>query len=1793
MPKGRRRKARNKRVGKDGDGGGGGGGGGRGGDELASLLRQQEALQERIDLLRRQNRRKNRKSKLKRERKERKRNRERQRQRFSQIEVDGYEYLHAGDLIEIVGRREAFQGNYQEVEVRAIARKTKVLMLTEVASCIREWEEIVRVEGKNVAKKRAEFNLQTLNATARSWKGLFERIIAEVQAKMGWKDGDYVQMYLRNPYHPGSYFRHAVNNHTLASLKADVVGLVMNPIAKWLTSAGSFSLDHLYGATIDFNKTTASRNYRGMRRRRLQEPSGGATSSKHGRRFMPTSADEFAQCKKSYGIVVNRDDKLCGVYALLLAKAWDHRPRYEVDTPEFAWLREEATALLKEAGVVPGGEGLTPSQMEVLAKHLDVYLFVLFGVGGGVQAFNVPRRGVGDLDQEAVAKSSVYLHLNRGHWNVVFHGRLHVLLGTKKFCHGCRKGYDKEGRHVCRQRKCQDCHCDRSECPQQHGTDGRTYCGKCHLGFRSVQCFRNHQKSGMCQKRYKCMKCKVVITRGHSPSEDFDGTHKCGYIRCKNCDVYEPIGEHRCTMQRKKKKESDGRLAFIDFETVQETGVHEVNLSVSQYYVPRGGEETHDDDDGTDPGGLHEVVHESIGDFCTWAKAELAGYTLMAHNSRGFDAWLIVEWLCKNKVKYSTIKMGGKILVLRILPGTKREIRMIDFLSFVQGRLADMHKVFGLRQGDELGRLTNMLKGRYPIFFNKRANRNYRGRMPSTRFYGLQYARDTSFDKEVAKLERARREAWVKCREARTKWRCFRAWRKVQARPWDVKAYLRQGGRPQSGGVGRPLPPLKSKELKAVGDAIAKSQPKPLLEKQVKALVVGGLSPQPRLVQERKTWVLCGSFELSETPVAGKTSDEFLDNFVPSDDNSDKRTKWKDVWERYKAFYARSVGLRSFKGSDDFSTAWKKPQRYKGDWLARLEKASGGWDVAKKTWKRDGLWLADTPFADSPIPVEFDNWQELVAYCRQDVNVLRLSAMRFRKIFLKTCGVDPFRYNTIASFCFNGLYRTDHLPEGKIGVNFHKPDRQSLWAVSWMEWHAKKTGMLGDLKHAMNGGEVKLLGSRVDGFLEPIGDGGKRGVVLRGQGCFYHGCPHGCFDPEARHPTVKNRPTYRRLLERSDARTKLLREEGYEVVEMWQCQWKKLVKQSQEIRDHVAEVDAKYAFPLNVRDAYFGGRTEARCLSFDFPDPKATAKNLLSPSVYPEVVERLGIAPDYDKLGDWKAFYLDYTSLYPFLYGTKELPCKHPTIIVGEERLSFFAETYVPFSDDRRQYDKEKVLAKLSEFFGVIKLTIHPPSDLWHPVLPERRAGGRLVFDLTPKVAKTYNLPEVVKAVKHGYRIERVYEIHHFEETSCDLFTSYLRKHYKMKLTNDGFAKFDSPKQVGEFLSEYVRRFGIRITLPDILRDSMILPDGDSVAVELDDDGSDLAFSEDVGEQLEMFWRKLEVKHGCKLDWTDFVVGDKGFVVGRNDGLRSCAKLAINALYGRFGMRSFPKTVVVRSMAELDRIYSNPRVDVESISTRLVGEDQVEVCFKMLDEEDGNIGEDDHDTNVYIASFITCYGRLILWDTLHACGKRAVYCDTDSCVVLWRGTFESLADHLGNVGEHLGDLKNELSPGDFIVFWKAVAGKTYHFRTMLDVMGKKGGQNVVHCKGFNLNALTARAMGETAHVVERCEPEDDPLAGEVEKRVGINPGSISALLRGDLDEVLVVDRSTLVRDQRRKQIKTVVSSKRLRFNHIVLPDGVKQTEKGTVVSDRVGNDFVVPFGYDSRLVRNERGDIVY
>ena len=195
---------------------------------------------------------------------------------------------------------------------------------------------------------------------------------------------------------------------------------------------------------------------------------------------------------------------------------------------------------------------------------------------------------------------------------------------------------------------------------------------------------------------------------------------------------------------------------------------------------------------------------------------------------------------------------------------------------------------------------------------------------------------------------------------------------------------------------------------------------------------------------------------------------------------------------------------------------------------------------------------------------------------------------------------------TIASAC-NLYWRRHHLSADCIAVEpaggwQGARNNQSLKALKWLKWveHTLREEERDNGLPARTEDRVTYAGSRgehaivtptrvcyVDGF-DPVTQ-----TVYEFHGCVWHGCPR-CHPNRRLVPRVHLDRSMEEVYDASYAKTALLRSMGFTVVEMWECFWDDLSKHDPRLIQflHTLEI----VEPLDLRHAFYGGRTGATCL---------------------------------------------------------------------------------------------------------------------------------------------------------------------------------------------------------------------------------------------------------------------------------------------------------------------------------------------------------------------------------------------------------------------------------------------------------------------------------------------------------------------------------------------------------------------------------------------------------------------
>ena len=567
-------------------------------------------------------------------------------------------------------------------------------------------------------------------------------------------------------------------------------------------------------------------------------------------------------------------------------------------------------------------------------------------------------------------------------------------------------------------------------------------------------------------------------------------------------------------------------------------------------------------------------------------------------------------------------------------------------------------------------------------------------------------------------------------------------------------------------------------------------------------------------------------------------------------------------------------------------------------------------------------------------------------------------------------------------------------PIGLIPVHgYGSKDTHSKESIEWLsvlqnEW--RKEGKLIEIQHARSPegekviscqGLKRIVHYKVDGYFEYEG----KKYVCEYNGCSFHGCKT-CF-PHSRDTHMNNKISMEQRWKNTQLKEKRLKNQDYIVISKWSCEFEQ-DKKKEDVREFVKSLNLQD--PINLRDCYFGGRTNGIVLHKKFTEGE-------------------------------KGKYVDFTSLYPDILKYRRFPVGHPKRIIRD-----FEQLMLRPCEGNCFYFPCKKVHWETPYFGVMKVTILPPTDLLHPVLP-LKCNGKLKFPLCYKCAcnesqemcqcldsermftHTYCTPEIEVALNMGYILMEIHEVLHWPETEMydpvtkqgGLFTEYINTFLKLKQESSGYPQtISSEKEKDEYIQQYLDHEGILLT-----KDSIV----------------------------------------------------------KNPGLRSLSKLALNSFYGKFGQRTnMKKTVFIKDIKTLMNTLTDPSKII--VDFHIMNEDVIQVEFKNSE----NFELPSFNTNVTIAAFCTSWARLKLWAVMQRLGDRVLYHDTDSIIFSVKE-----GEYIPPLGSYLGQLTDELTckelgcrkehcSGHWIEEFVSCGPKNYSFRV-------NTGEVICKVRGFSLN----------------------------------------------------------------------------------------------------------------------------
>ncbi|XP_061191720.1 uncharacterized protein LOC133199940 [Saccostrea echinata] len=346
------------------------------------------------------------------------------------------------------------------------------------------------------------------------------------------------------------------------------------------------------------------------------------------------------------------------------------------------------------------------------------------------------------------------------------------------------------------------------------------------------------------------------------------------------------------------------------------------------------------------------------------------------------------------------------------------------------------------------------------------------------------------------------------------------------------------------------------------------------------------------------------------------------------------------------------------------------------------------------------------------------------------------------------------------------------MPEDTIAIipNMgNQPARQySAKACRWLSWMSHQSGS--HIRHARNGGEVKIGSYTVDGYQEATR------TIYEFYGCYWHGCPT-CY-PNLQTETHPHRTqfTYQELHEETLRRNTVLEEMGYSVHSIWEHDFDQQVQIEGALQNYVRDLDIPD--PLNPREALYGGRTNATRL--------------------------------YCEEGDMR--YVDVCSLYPYVLKHRPFPLDHPQIITDDfqDVRTYFGLIHCRVLPPRGLYHPVLPYRTGGKLLFPLCRTCAERQDS----TSKHRCQHT---DQERSLTGTWVTTELHKALDMGYTLERIYEVWHFPESSQDLFRSYIDTFLKIKQEASGFPPdCQTEEQKLDYIRKVIDREGIRMDLLSI-----------------------------------------------------------------------------------------------------------------------------------------------------------------------------------------------------------------------------------------------------------------------------------------------------------------------------------------------------------------------------------------
>lgn len=344
------------------------------------------------------------------------------------------------------------------------------------------------------------------------------------------------------------------------------------------------------------------------------------------------------------------------------------------------------------------------------------------------------------------------------------------------------------------------------------------------------------------------------------------------------------------------------------------------------------------------------------------------------------------------------------------------------------------------------------------------------------------------------------------------------------------------------------------------------------------------------------------------------------------------------------------------------------------------------------------------------------------------------------------------------------------------------------------------------------------------------------------------------------------------------------------------------------------------------------------------------------------------------------AKYVDVKSMYPYhqvvqrfptglpkimIWDGDYRPCRHPDCDNGFQLKCLHQGNYrfknkINWDWVRFQPTEQEVIdGEEWHGFGIVSLT--PPSNLVHPVLPSYDDQlGKCVFSLEKMVEQPVVGVELKRALQLGYKLDRMHrwDSYKMEDSRWaeDCVPMYLQKEFNSR---------NEPEDLGALADEYER---VHEDLADEIRKS----------------------------------------HG---KW------------GKNPARKKAAKVGLNCIWGKQAERVEKEVTQIFSYDDdtddIDVFHQNlgdgnySFKGIMTLGSDRVGLGLIQVAVKYV-KNGRNLKPELHKQYMPVASYVTAYARLHLFEEMHKLGERVLMCDTDSIVYACGGYDVPLGPVLGD-----------------------------------------------------------------------------------------------------------------------------------------------------------------------------------